>query len=253
MKFLESILQQKRLEIAKMKDEKPSTVRKTYSFAKYLRENSAKIQIIGEVKRASPSLGDININIDVVEQAKIYEKSGVAAISVLTDEVFFKGNIDDLKSVASAVKIPVLNKDFILDKKQIHRAINAGASVVLLIVSVLEEKDLKSLYDYAKNLGLEVLVEVHDFAELKIAEKINPEIIGVNNRNLKTFSVDLQSSIDLAKKFSTNALHISESGIKTADDVQKICDKFDGILVGETLMTSGDISGKIAELGVGRK
>jgi indole-3-glycerol phosphate synthase len=197
-------------------------------------------------------LGDINIDVDVAQQARIYEKSGVAAISVLTDEVFFKGNIDDLKSVAAAVKIPVLNKDFILDKKQINRAVNAGASMVLLIVSTLEEKDLKSLYDYAKSLGLEILVEVHDLAELRIAEKIDAEIIGVNNRNLKTFSVDLQKSVDLAKEFSTNALHISESGIKTADDVQKISDKFDGILVGETLMVSGDIAGKVAELGVGR-
>jgi indole-3-glycerol phosphate synthase len=117
----------------------------------------------------------------------------------------------------------------------------------------LEEKDLKSLYDYAKSLSLEILVEVHDLAELRIAEKIDAEIIGVNNRNLKTFSVDLQNSIDLAKEFSTNALHISESGIKTADDVQKISDKFDGILVGEALMVSGDIAGKVAELKVCRK
>ena len=253
MEFLEKILVQKRLEIAKMEDENPLAVRKTYSFAEHLRRNNGKIQIIGEVKRASPSLGDINTDVDVIEQAKIYEKSGAAAVSVLTDEVFFKGNIDDLRAVAAAVKIPVLNKDFILDKKQIDRAVNAGAAIILLIVAALGESELKSLYDYAKNLDLEILVEAHNLKELRVAEKINAEIIGVNNRNLKTFVTDLQNSIDLAKEFSTNALHISESGIKTADDVQKISGKFDGILVGETLMVSGDIAGKIAELGINRK
>ncbi|MCL2845354.1 MAG: indole-3-glycerol phosphate synthase TrpC [Chitinivibrionia bacterium] len=252
MKFLDNILQQKRLEIRKMEDELPKKIRKTYSFAQYLRENNDKIQVIAELKRASPSLGDINIGVDVVAQAKSYEKSGAAAISVLTDDVFFKGNIDDLREVAAAVKIPVLNKDFILDKKQINRAINAGATMILLIVAALDEKDLKSLYDYAKSLGLEILVEVHDLAELRIAQKLNVEIIGVNNRNLKTFVVGLENSIDLAKEFNENALYISESGIKTADDVKRLSKDFNGVLVGETLMKAGDIASKIEELRVSR-
>ena len=252
MEFLEKILQQKQLEIEKMEDEIPGKIRETYSFVEHLKKNREKITVIGEVKRASPSLGDINIGVDVVQQAKNYEKSGVAAISVLTDEVFFKGNIDDLRKVAATVKVPVLNKDFILDKKQINRAVNSGATMILLIVAALDEKELKSLYDYAKNLGLEILVEVHDLAELRVAERINAEIIGVNNRNLKTFVVDLKTSEDLAKEFSTNVLHISESGIKNVGDVKRIAKNFNAILVGETLMKADDIAGKICELSIDR-
>ncbi|MDR0304624.1 MAG: indole-3-glycerol phosphate synthase TrpC [Chitinispirillales bacterium] len=250
MEFLEKILVQKRLEIAKMTDETPKELRKTYSFVQHLRKNGEKIQIIGEVKRASPSQGDINTGVNIVEQAKIYERSGAAAISVLTDEVFFKGNIDDLRNVAAAVKIPVLNKDFILDKKQINRAINSGATIILLITAALKKSELEFLYNYAKNLGLEILVEVHNLEELRIAESINAEIIGVNNRNLKTFVIDLQTSVDLAKEFSTNAVHISESGMRTADDVKMICTQFNAILVGETLMRSENPAENIAEFKV---
>jgi len=249
MKFLESILQQKRLEIAKIEDKEPIAVRKTYSFAQYLRENGSKVQIIGEVKRASPSAGDINIDVDVVEQAKIYEKSGAAAISVLTDEVFFKGNIDDLKSVADAVKIPVLNKDFILDKKQINRAVNAGASIILLIISILRENELKALYDYAKSLGLEILVEVHDLDELRIAEKIGAEIIGVNNRNLETFEIDMALSERLKKMLPDDKLFVSESGISSPEDIIKLREiGADAVLIGEAIMKSSDKKTEISRL-----
>jgi len=250
MEFLEKILVQKRMEIAEMADEIPRNVRKTYSFAQFLRQNNDKIQIIGEVKRASPSLGEINMDVDVVKQAKTYEEAGVAAISVLTDDVFFKGNIDDLRAVAKVVKIPVLNKDFILDKKQINRAVNSGATMILLIVAALSESELKELYDYAKSLGLEILVEVHNLEELRIAEGINAEIIGVNNRNLKTFEVSLQTSVYLAKNFATDAVYISESGIKTSTDVELISQEFNGILVGETLMKAENPAEKIMELKV---
>ena len=252
MEFLEKILQQKRIEIAEMEDETPKSVRKTYSFAQHLRENGGQIQIIGEVKRASPALGEINMGVDVVKQAKIYEEAGVAAISVLTDPVFFKGSIDDLRAVAAAVKIPVLNKDFILDKKQINRAVNSGATMILLIVAALSEKELKELYDYAKGLGLEILVETHNLEELRVAQIIGAEIIGVNNRNLKTFEVSLQTSVELAKNFETNAIHISESGIKTADNVRLISKDYNGILVGETLMKAQNPAEKVVELRVER-
>jgi len=252
MEFLEKILSEKRLEIAKMANEPPKELRKTYSFVEHLKKNRDKIQIIGEVKRASPSQGDINVGVNVVEQAKIYEKSGVAAISVLTDEKFFKGNIDDLRAVATAVKIPVLNKDFILDKKQINRALNSGASMILLIVAALEKNELRNLYDYAKSLGLEILVETHNLEELQIAQSINAEIIGVNNRNLKTFEVNIENSVNLSKDFTDNAVYISESGIKTKADVEKISDKFNAVLVGETLMRAENPAKKIAELQVER-
>jgi len=252
VKFLELILQQKQIEIRDMQDETPRKIRETYSFVEHLRKNREKIHIIGEVKRASPSLGDINMGVDVALQARNYEKGGASAISVLTDESFFKGNIDDLKKVAAAVKIPVLNKDFILDKKQINRAINAGATMVLLIVAALNEKELRELYDYAKSLGLDVLVEVHSLEELRIAQKLKVDLIGVNNRNLKTFTVGLENSIELAKEFSTDAVYISESGFKTAEDVKKVAKFFDGVLVGETLMKARDIASKIEELRVSR-
>ena len=195
--FLEKILAEKQIEVAEMVMERPGKVREVKGFIERLRENPEILQVIGEVKRASPSLGAINMTVDVLEQATSYASAGVSAISVLTDPVFFKGSIDDLRLVAQNVDVPVLNKDFIIDKKQIARAVNSGATIVLLIVACLTEKDLQDLYDYAISLGLEVLVEVHNVEELAVAHRINAELIGVNNRNLKTFEVSLQNSLDL--------------------------------------------------------
>ncbi|MDD3016379.1 MAG: indole-3-glycerol phosphate synthase TrpC, partial [Lactococcus chungangensis] len=213
--FLEKILAEKVLEVAQMPLEIPGQVRKVKGFVERLRENPQQLQVIGEVKRASPSLGAINLDVDVLAQAKSYETAGVSAISVLTDPVFFKGAIDDLRLVAKNVDVPVLNKDFIIDKKQITRAVNSGATIVLLIVACLAEKDLQDLYDYATSLGLEVLVEVHNAEELAIAHRINAELIGVNNRNLKTFEVDIQNSLDLVPLQEKERFYISESGIKS--------------------------------------
>ena len=160
--FLDKILAEKRREVDMMVMETPRPVRQTKGFVQRLREDEAYLQVIGEVKRASPSLGAINMTVDVLSQAKSYETAGVSAISVLTDPDFFKGSIDDLRLVADNVSIPVLNKDFIIDKKQIVRAVNSGATIVLLIVACLSESDLKKLYQFAVSLGLEVLVEVHN-------------------------------------------------------------------------------------------
>ena len=139
-KFLETILAEKRLEIAKMPEEQVGKVRQTYNFYDYLKEHSDQLQVIAEVKKASPSLGDINLEVDIVDQAKNYEQAGAAMISVLTDPVFFKGNIEYLCEISENVQIPTLNKDFIIDKKQINRAVNAGATVILLIVAVFENQ-----------------------------------------------------------------------------------------------------------------
>ena len=254
-KFLETILAEKRLEIAKMPEEQVGKVRQTYNFYDYLKEHSDQLQVIAEVKKASPSLGDINLEVDIVDQAKNYEQAGAAMISVLTDPVFFKGNIEYLREISENVQIPTLNKDFIIDKKQINRAVNAGATVILLIVAVFENQypKLQNLYNYALSLGLEVLVETHNKAELEIAHQLGAKIIGVNNRNLKTFEVSLQNSVDLIPYFKEDNIYISESGIFSANEAQKVSDAFNGILVGTALMQSENLKKSLKDLKVKRK
>lgn len=238
--FLEKILAEKQIEVAEMVMERPGKVRQVKGFIERLRDNSETLQVIGEVKRASPSLGAINMTVDVLEQATSYAAAGVSAISILTDPVFFKGSIDDLRLVAQNVDVPVLNKDFIIDKKQIARAVNSGATIVLLIVACLTEKDLQDLYDYAISLGLEVLVEVHNAEELAVAHRINAELIGVNNRNLKTFEVSLQNSLDLVALQEPGRFYISESGIKSPVEAEIVAHYFRAVLVGEALMKDGN-------------
>lgn len=238
--FLEKILIAKQDEVNQMKLEIPKAVRKTKGFVQRLRENPQYLQVIGEVKRASPSLGAINMTVDVLAQAKSYETAGVSAISVLTDPVFFKGSIDDLRLVAEHVDVPVLNKDFIIDKKQIVRAVNSGATIVLLIVACLTQEKLQALYQYAVALGLEVLVEVHNAAELEVAHRINAQLIGVNNRNLKTFDVDIQNSLDLVPLQEDARFYISESGIKSSVEAARVAHDFRAVLVGEALMRDGN-------------
>ena len=208
------------------------------------------IALISEVKRASPSQGDINAVMDPLTQAKSYVKGGADAISVLTDTSFFKGTFDDLKQIADEVNVPVLNKDFIIDKRQINRAYNHGADIVLLIVTILEDEVLQDLYNYATELGLNIIVEVHDEDELKRALKISPKIIGINNRNLKTFTVDIGNSDRLLKKYGTNDIYfIAESGIHTGADAGRMKQAgASGMLVGESLMRADSIAEKIKEL-----
>ena len=250
--FLEKILNEKQDEVNQMVLETPKAVRQTKSLVQRLRENPTHLQVIGEVKRASPSLGAINMTVDVLAQAKSYEDAGVSAISVLTDPVFFKGSIDDLRFVAEHVTVPVLNKDFIIDKKQIIRAVNSGATIVLLIVACLSEENLQELYDYAVSLGLEVLVEVHNAPELEIAHRINAELIGVNNRNLKTFEVDIQNSLDLIALQEPTRFYISESGIKSPVEAARVAHDFRAVLVGEALMRDGDPQKAAKDLQVDR-
>lgn len=250
--FLDKILAEKRREVDMMVMETPRPVRQTKGFVQRLREDDAYLQVIGEVKRASPSLGAINMTVDVLAQAKSYETAGVSAISVLTDPVFFKGSIDDLRLVADNVSIPVLNKDFIIDKKQIVRAVNSGATIVLLIVACLSESDLQKLYQFAVSLGLEVLVEVHNAPELEVAHRIGAELIGVNNRNLKTFEVSLQNSLDLVSLQQADRFYISESGIKSHLEAEQVAADFRAVLVGEALMKDGNPTGAAKELQVKR-
>lgn len=205
---------------------------------------SKEIAIIAEFKRASPSKGIINSSLDPIKQAKEYEANGVSAISVLTDSRFFKGSFSDLRTIREVVDVPILCKDFIVDEVQINHAKEAGADIILLIVAALEAARLKELFDYTIQQDLEVLVEIHDEAELDMAIAIGAPLIGINNRNLKTFEVDLAVTEKLAVKVrQSGAFLISESGIQTQDDVQRVLTAgANGILVGETLMKSGDVA-----------
>ncbi|SNS95391.1 indole-3-glycerol phosphate synthase [Bacillus sp. OK838] len=252
--ILTKIIEQKKVEVAKLKKEmdlddsvminivRPSLV-ENLKMAK-------SMAVIAEIKRASPSKGDIKINVNPIEQALSYERGGAAAISVLTDEVFFKGSIADLRNVSEAIRIPRLCKDFIIDEIQIDRAYQSGATIILLIVAALSKGRLHELYQYAKNKGLEVLTEVHDEAELERALELNAELIGINNRNLKTFKVDLAVTERLANLLDPKRhIIISESGIKTKEDVMRVKEAgAKGILVGETLMTSSNLPHTMAEL-----
>ena len=246
--FLPKILEQKALEVAQMALEDIQPLRQTYRLYDFLQAHPDRLQIIAEVKKASPSMGDINLGVDILQQAKTYEANGAAIISVLTDQAYFKGHLDDLRDISNQVAIPTLNKDFIIDEKQIIRARNAGASVILLIVAALTEERLKELYDYATELGLEVLVETHNREELEIAHRIGARIIGVNNRNLTTFEVGLQTSLDLAEYFQEGPVYISESAIFSGQDAQAVAPHFQGILVGTALMQAENVAEKIKEL-----
>ena len=215
-------------------------------------KSASSLQVIAEIKRASPSKGDIRTEVDPVSQAAIYAEAGACAISVLTDTPFFKGRMEDLANVRRAVSIPILCKDFIIDEIQIDRARDAGANVILLIVAALDFTRMKELYSYATNLGLEVLVEVHNEEEMVEALELGATIIGVNNRNLKTFEVDLLITESLASMVKgREVVLISESGIRDESDSRRVKDAgAQGILVGETLMRSKDPAATLKALQV---
>lgn len=250
MDFLEKIINKKKQEVNVMPVETVQPLRKTYSFYQKVKDHPEKMHIIGEVKRASPSKGAINLSVNVVEQAKAYEQAGVTAISVVTDEAFFEGSIKDLRRVTSQVTIPVLCKDFIIDEKQLIRARNAGATIVLLIVSALSKPKLEELYAKATELDLEILVEVHNEEELQSAEGLSAQLIGVNNRNLKTFAVSIGVSQTLGEKQKTEAVYISESGFLTGEQVALVQENYQAVLVGEGLMRENDPKAKVKELQV---
>lgn len=252
MDFLTRILLEKEKEVENLTAVQAVNAKTRPSFYQAVKDHPEKMHVIGEIKRASPSKGTINEHVDILKQAKEYERAGVSAISVLTDPIFFKGRINDLAAITQVVDVPVLCKDFIIDERQLDRAKQAGASIVLLIVAALPVTRLSELYQGAKERGLEVLVEVHDENELRQAQAIGAKIIGVNNRNLKTFKVSLQTSVNLAQPVD-ETVYISESGFKTAEDVEKVKHAYHGILVGETLMRAKDPAITIAELQVNRQ
>ena len=207
------------------------------------------ISIIAEVKRASPSKGLIAEDFDYISIAKEYQDAGVSAISVLTEPYFFQGSDEYLSEIAENVSIPILRKDFVVDEYMIWQAKLFGASAVLLIVSILDTVQLKKYLDLAHDLGLSAIVETHDASEISTAMIVGAEIIGVNNRNLNDFTVDIENSISLRRCVSGDVVFISESGIKTKEDVAKLKENnVDAVLIGETLMKSDDKKAMISEL-----
>jgi indole-3-glycerol phosphate synthase len=208
-----------------------------------------EISIIAEVKKASPSKGLIAEDFDYIAIAKDYESAGASAISVLTEPYFFQGADEYLEEIAQNVNIPILRKDFIVDEYMIWEAKLLGASAVLLIVSILDIVQLKKYLDLAHDLGLSAIVETHDGDEIMRAMTVGAEIIGVNNRNLNDFTVDIENSINLRRCVSGDVIFISESGIKTKEDVARLKENnVDAVLIGETLMKCDDKKAMISEL-----
>ena len=252
MTILDQIIDHKKTELPGLKASAPqfeTTEKKRPSlYETLIRAN--RLQVISEMKRASPSKGDIATHIEPVEQATQYEKAGAACISVLTETKYFKGCYADLNAVANAVNIPVLCKDFIIDEVQIDYAKAAGASVILFIVAALTDETLARLHGYATAHGLEVLVEVHDLQELDRALAIDARIIGVNNRNLKTFEVDLKQTETIARAFNRDDIaFISESGIWNEQDAALVASYgAKAVLVGESLMRSGNVIADLQSL-----
>ena len=209
-----------------------------------------KINIIAEIKRASPSKGIINDKIDVCELAKMYEKAGACAVSVLTEEDKFKGSLYDLRKIRETISLPILRKDFIFDEFQIYESAEAGADAILLIAAMLDDERLKAFHHLAENdLGLDALVEVHTSEEMQRAKKIGAKIIGINNRDLNTFDVSLDVSRKLIKEAPGNSFVISESGLKSGEDLIELKNLgFRGFLIGETLMKTDNPETTLKEL-----
>ncbi len=252
MNRLSEILRVKRAEIEQLRPQAETLRRQAVERNKFrgfraaLKRGDGDVAVIAEIKKASPSAGVIAESFDPVAIAKDYERAGAAAISVLTDTQFFRGSLQNLVDVCASVSLPVLRKDFILDEIQIAEAAAAGADAILLIVAALEQKQLIDLASAAARYQLEALVEVHTLEELERALDAGAEIIGINNRNLETFDVDLGVTEKLSEKVPNDVVLVSESGIKSAKDVARAraCG-VDAVLVGEALMR-GELS--IAEL-----
>ncbi|WP_301110114.1 indole-3-glycerol phosphate synthase TrpC [Sporosarcina sp.] len=255
MTILDKIIAQKKIEVEQLlaSDVKfPGREITRPSLYKSLR-TAKQLQVISEMKRASPSKGLIAEGANPVRQAAAYYEAGAACISVLTDKEFFQGSFDDLAAVADTVPIPLLCKDFMIHEIQIDQAKSAGASVILLIVAALDDQTLGRLYTYANSLGLDVLVEVHNVEELQRALAIDAAIIGVNNRDLHTFEVDLAQTELIAKEFpfDEERVLISESGIWNAEDAERAAKAgASAVLVGESLMRSDSVKEALRALQV---
>lgn len=256
MNILDTIVARKKEEVAKLKESvslrelesRPHFSRKVFSLAQSLRDKQAAgvPGIIAEFKRKSPSKGTINAQADVGQTTAGYAEAGAAALSVLTDVDFFDGSNENLRIAREHSNCPILRKDFTIDPYQIAEAKAIGADAILLIAAILSPREVQQLAGFARDMGLEVLLEVHNEEELKrtaLDDKIAPliNVVGVNNRNLKTFEVSIQTSIDLAKLMPGQMVRISESGISDPENIRVLMQHgYEGFLIGETFMKQPD-------------
>jgi indole-3-glycerol phosphate synthase len=241
--ILAQIVEQKKLELAQRVDgierraEESTAGRRDFAAALTSRQPA----VIAEIKRASPSKGILAQEFDPPALARTFEQGGAAALSVLTDEKHFHGNLSHLESARSSVRIPVLRKDFTIDPYHVHQAAAHGADAILLIAAILSEREMRDFRELAERYRIAALVEVHDDQELQPAVASGARIIGVNNRDLRTFHVDLAVSLRLADKIPSGVIKVAESGINTADDVRQLrAAGYNSFLVGEHLMKSAD-------------
>lgn len=261
MSLLEEIMAHKRQEVAERKtnlplvevrrqaDERPTAV----DFVKALRNAPSQPALIAEVKRASPSRGVLRADLDPVRLADIYRQNGATAISVLTDQRYFQGRLEDLRSIANQFnEIPLLRKDFICDPYQVYEARGAGAAAVLLIVAALFQDTLAELYHLVRQCGMAALIEVHNEAELERALELSPNLIGINNRDLRDFSIDLQTTVRLRAMVPLETCVVAESGIHTPGDVASVSAAgANAILVGESLVRADDVGAQVRQLAGG--
>lgn len=218
-----------------------------YPFYKAI--NDTSFTIISEIKKASPSKNVISVDFDYINIAKAYENGGATAISCLTEPTYFKGSDEYLRNIKKSVNIPVLRKDFIISEYQIYEAKVIGADAILLIVAILTDEELNTYLQLADCLGLAALVETHDDEEIRRALKTEAKLIGINNRNLKDFTVDINNTIRLRSLVPENIKIISESGIQTIDDIKALREaKVNGVLIGEALMKSNNPQEMVKEI-----
>lgn len=260
MNFLSQIIERKRqrvktakrsvsLEVLQLMAEQARTTATPHALVSAL-HNEDRNNIIAEFKRRSPSKGEIRPAADPAKIARAYESAGAAAVSVLTEEDYFEGSLDDLRAVWQAISLPILRKDFIMEEYQVYETAAAGADSLLLIVTALNDYMLGRLRELAEDeLGMDALVEVHTREEMNRAERAGASLIGVNNRNLTTFEVSLETSAQLASMATDGALLVSESGIESAEDIHRLRNLgYRAVLMGETLMRADDPIRLLAEL-----
>lgn len=210
---------------------------------------SAKLAVISEIKRRSPSKGDLNAGLDPADMARTYERGGATCLSVLTDEEFFGGSVADLQAARSACTLPVIRKDFTVCAHDVADARIMGADCVLLIAAALDPAELAELHSLATDIGLDVLVEIHDEAELEVALAADATLVGVNQRDLVTFQVDHERAVRVGRVIPDTVVRVAESGVRGVDDARALhAAGFDAVLVGETLVTSGDPAAAIADM-----
>jgi indole-3-glycerol phosphate synthase len=245
---------QKRLQVAKMRVPEPivkrmaETAKPVPSFRQAL-EGPRSPRMIAEIKKASPSKGVLKSDLDPGRQAAVYAQAGASAVSVVTEEDFFQGDLSWIAKAAEASQLPVLRKDFVYDTFQVYETRATGASAILFIVAMLQPSELKALLDVARRIQLDALVEVHDETELGEALEAGASIIGVNNRDLKTFNVDVQTSLRLAKLIPDDRIWVVESGIQTKAEIELLLSAgADAFLIGEYFLTSADPAAAIRGL-----